>query len=409
MAAVLSDITAAEAQVHPRYRFVIGALILLAHLSIGLNFFSVTPLLPIVIDDYGITRASASLMIALPTIIKACIGLPGSLIINRFGLNRSFTLSWFLIGGIALSAFVTDFSLMLILRLLYGFGSGIVMTASGSLIMQWFRPREVPIFNTLLLVVMGAGIALSVSLAVPLTASMSWEAVLGVFGAFGLLGAISWSLLGRTGSTAQEGSRLFSLREVWSVFRDRTVFLLVVGDALVFIQYAAITSWLPTFLNEFRDMSLEQAGYITGLLPTVGVIAAIVGGYLTVKIKARRLFFIVPGIMVGLGGFGSFLLTDTSAIYLSVLLLGIGTWIYQPILLTLPMQLPWMTPRKITVVWGASLTIAGFGMFISPIVVGASRDLLGTFIPGFTIWAVLAWALLGTGIFLPRKVRSAAT
>jgi CP family cyanate transporter-like MFS transporter len=408
MTAALSELTWSEARVKPRYRFVIAALILAAHLSIGLNFFSVTPLLPLVIDDYEVSRASASLLIALPTVVKALTGLPGSLIINRLGLNRSFTISWFMLGMLAFSPLATTFPAMILLRLLYGLGAGLMMTASASLIMQWFPTNEVPIINTLILVVISLGVAASISLAVPLANAMPWEAVLGIFGAIGLFGAIAWAIVGKTGSTTQEASSLFTLRDIWQVFRNRTIFLLVVGDALVFIQYAAVTSWLPSFLHEARGLSLEQAGFITSMLPAIGIIAVLIGGFLSLRVKARRPFFIIPGLIVGLGGFGSFLLTDLNAIYLSVIMIGIGTWIYQPILLTLPMQLSWMTPRKITVVWGASLTIAGFGMFISPIVVGASRDILGSFVPGFSIWALLAWSLVLTGVFLPRKSRMAA-
>ena len=406
MTAAISELTWSEARVNPRYRVVIAALILAAHLSIGLNFFSVTPLLPLVIDDYGVSRASASLLIALPTVVKALIGLPGSLVISRFGLNRSFTLSWFMLGMLAFSPLASGLPAMILLRLLYGLGAGLMMTASASLIMQWFPTNEVPIINTLLLVVVSLGVAASISLAVPLSSGMSWEAVLGVFGAIGLLGAIAWTLFGKTGSTAQEASSLFTVSDVFSVFRNRTIFLLVVGDALVFIQYAAVTSWLPSFLHEFRGVSLEQAGYITGLLPGIGVVAVLIGGFLSIRVKARRPFFIIPGLIVGLGGFGSFLLTDLNAITLSVIMIGVGTWVYQPILLTLPMQLPWMTPRKITVVWGASLTVAGLGMFLSPIVVGASRDLFQTFVPGFTVWALLAFALVITGLYLPKESRS---
>ena len=405
MAVTLGKFADSQPAGNSRYRFVIGALILAAHTSIGLNFFNVTPLLPLIIDDYEVSRASASLLIALPTIIKALVGLPGSLIVNRFGLNRTFTLSWFMLGMLVLSPLAQDFNTMILLRLLYGLGTGLVMTASAALIMQWFEPREVPIINTLLLIVVVTGTAVSITLAVPMSQAMSWEAVLGVFGGVGMAGAIAWSLLGKTKPEAADAREAFDLREMWRVFKNRTVFLLVVGDALVFINYAAITSWLPTYLYEFRGMSLEDAGYITGLLPSVGMLSVIIGGYLTVRLKVTRPFFIIPGILAGLGSFGAFLLTDTLAIQVSVVLLGIGTWVYQPILLTLPMQLPWMTPRKITVVWGASLTIAGFGMFLSPIIVGASRDLLGSFIPGFTIWALLAWSLVFTGVLLPRKSR----
>ena len=407
MAAVISDLRGSDTREYSRYRIVIAVLILLAHASIGLNFFGVTPLLPLVIDDYEITRASASLLVALPTLVKACIGLPGSLIINRFGLNRVFTLSWFMLGMLALSPWIQDFYLMLLLRLVYGIGAGLMMTATASLIMQWFRPNEVPIINTLLLIVISLGIAISITLAAPLAANISWEGVLGIFGGIGLCGAFAWKFYGRTQSThIQEASAIFTLREVWEVIRDRTIFLLVVGDALVFVNYAAVTSWLPTFLHEFRAMSLDQAGYVTGLLPTVGIFAVLLGGFLAVRVKARRLLFLAPGIMVAIGGFGTFLLHEPLAINLSILALGFGTWVYQPLLLTLPMQLPWMTPRKITVVWGASLTIAGFGMFISPVVVGASRDLFGTFVPGFSIWAVFGCALIFTGLFLPKQKRN---
>ena len=100
--------------------------------------------------------------------------------------------------------------------------------------------------------------------------------MLGIFGGIGLCGAFAWKFYGRTRSThIQEASAIFTLREVWEVIRDRTIFLLVVGDALVFVNYAAVTSWLPTFLHEFRAMSLDQAGYVTGLLPTVGIFAVL--------------------------------------------------------------------------------------------------------------------------------------
>ncbi|MCY4072920.1 MAG: MFS transporter [Chloroflexi bacterium] len=407
MTAAVSDLPVSDARAYSRYRFVIAVLILWAHISIGLNFFAVTPLLPLAIDDYGITRASASLLVALPTLVKACIGLPGSLIINRFGLNRVFTVSWFMLGILALSPWIQGFYLMLLLRLLYGIGTGLMMTATASLIMQWFRPKEVPIINTLLLIVISLGIAISIPLAAPLAKHTSWEGSLGVFGAIGLCGAFAWALCGRTQAThIQESSSVFTLREVWEVFRDRTIFLLVVGDALVFVNYAAVTSWLPTFLHEFRGMNLHQAGYVTGLLPAVGIFAVLLGGFLAVRVGNRRLLFLGPGVMVAIGGFGAFLLRDPLAINLAILALGFGTWVYQPALLTLPMQLPWMTPRKITVVWGASLTIAGFGMFISPVVVGASRDLFDTFVPGFSIWATFGCALIFTGVFLPKQKRN---
>ncbi|WP_420642549.1 CynX/NimT family MFS transporter [Candidatus Leptofilum sp.] len=403
MSVKIDQINTTRTEAFPRYRYVIGALILAAHLALGVNFFSISPLFPLAIEDYGITRATASLLIAVPTLIKAMIGLPGSFIVARFGLKRVFTFSWFMIGALTLSSLAPNYTTMLGLRLLYGVGAGLMMPAVGPLVMQWFPAREIPIVNSLNLIVMSLGIAVSVAIAAPMANVISWEAVLGVFGLVALIGALLWTFLGQVQPDSEQSQSRFGLSDIWNVLRNRTIFLLVVGDALVFAFYGALTSWLPTYFHEVRGMSLVQAGNVTGLLPFVGMVSVLVGGYLTYKIKSKRLFFIIPGFLVGIGGFGSFLFANPTFIAASVIIFGVGTWIYQPILLTLPMQLSWMTPKKIAVVWGASLTIAGFGMFISPIVVGASQDLLGTYVPGFIIWAVLGWALVGTGLLLPES------
>ena len=167
-------------------------------------------------------------------------------------------------------------------------------------------------------------------------------------------------------------------------------------------MYVALTGWLPTFYHETRGMSLTQAGFIVSVLPFVGIFGVLLGGVLPTKIESRRLFFIVPGMMVGLGGLGSFLFGDLSLIYVSVILLGLGTWMYQPMLMTLPMELPGMTPQRVAFAWGWFMTTSGVTTFISPLVVGALRDGTGSFVPGFLIFGILAWFLLIAGFLLPK-------
>ena len=384
------------------YRFVIAALIIAAHFSIGINVFVVAPLFPLIIDDFGVNRTTVSLLVALALLIHACFGLPGGVIVVRFGLKRMYFVAWLMIGLSAISAVAPNFLSLLIVRMAYGVGFGAIIPATGPLLMQWFRPREILIMNSLNIAVLSLGVALSVSTVAPLANALGWQNALGVFGAIALVGAIAWGFLGKTESEATSAGSDISIRDVLSVLRSRTIVLLVVADALVFMQYTALTSWLPTYYNESRGMSLTQAGFMTGLLPFVGIFAVLAGGFLPLRIDSKRVFFIVPGLFVGLGGLGSFLIDNTIGIYVSLVLLGIGSWSYAPTLLSLPMELPGITPEKVAVVWGSFVTVSGVGMFIAPIVVGAMRDAAGTFVPGFTIFAVGAWFLLIAGIMLPK-------
>ena len=387
---------------YQRYRFVIGGLILFAHFSVGINFFVVAPLFPLIIDDFGVSRATVSLLIALALLIHSFFGLPGGILAVRFGLKRMYFLGWLLMGLSVLSAVAPNFGSLLVLRLAFGIGFGAIIPASGPLLMQWFRPREVTIMNGLDIAALSLGVALSVSVAAPLANTMGWQNTLSVFGGITLFGAVLWGILGKVTADARTSGKGISLKEVGSVLRNRTIQILVIADALVFMQYTALTSWLPTFYNEIRGMSLTEAGFITGLLPFVGVFAVLVGGFLPLRFESKKPFFIVPGLLLALGGLGSFLIDSTFGIYVSIVLLGIGSWSYAPTLLSLPIELPDMTPEKVAVVWGTFVTVSGLGMFVSPIVVGAIRDGTGTFVPGFIVWAVGAWALFVAGFTLPK-------
>ncbi|PKB71240.1 MAG: hypothetical protein BZY87_06380 [SAR202 cluster bacterium Io17-Chloro-G6] len=392
-----------------RYRFVMAALVLTGHLSVGLNVFAVSPLLPIAIDDYGINRTAAGLLVSMPLLVAATLGLPSGILIARIGLRRAFTIGWAAVALVSFSGLAPNFITLLVLRSGIGLGFALILTATGPLLMQWFRLKEVLVMNALTSAVLSLGIALSVATAAPLAEVMVWQKALAVFALPGIVGLVAWILLAKTAEgristnvSAVSGDRM-SIREVAAVLRNRTVVLLLAADAGVLIQYAAFTGWLPTFYNEHRGISLSQAGIITGLLPLVGVFAVLAGGAVALRVASPRDLFAASGLMAGLGGLGAFLLPETSGIYLAVVILGIGSWLYVPTLLTLPMQMAGATPEKVAIVFGSFLTFSGFAMFVSPILVGGLRDLSGSFIPGLAVCAGASWALFLAGILLPRN------
>ena len=384
------------------YRFVIAGLALLAHLAVGLNLFAASPLLPFIIDDYSINRATAALLVTLALLVAACFGLPGGVIVARLGLRRAFMAGWWLLVLPALSVLAPNFGTLLALRLGYGIGLALLLTATGPLLMRWFRPREILIMNGLNTAGLSLGIALSVSTAAPLADAVGWAGTLSVFGVMGVVGAVAWVFLGGPAGEAGPSAPVINRGELWAVLSSRPVLLLVAADAGVLIQYTALTSWLPSFYNESRGISLAQAGFATGLLPFVGVFAVLLGGFLPRRFGSKRVIFLVSGVMIGVGGPGAFLSGNLGGIYASLIVLGVGSWLYVPALLSLPMELPGMTPEKVAMVWGSFITLSGFGMFLSPLLVGGLRDVTGSFLPGFTVCAVAAWALLVAGILMPQ-------
>lgn len=386
-----------------------GGLIVMLHVALGLNLFAPASLLTLIIDEIGISSTVAGLLIAGPILTQAFVGLPGGTLVRRFGAHRTASIGSFLAGAGACSLVLTGFAPILIARLLMGAGAALVITATGPLIMDWFPPRETSAMNTMFLVALSSGISLGVLGSAPLATRIGWRETLGLFGVAALVAMAVWALAGlRLGQWTSPSDRVVAdapgLTVIREILSDRTVRALIFADSMVFIQYSVLTTWLPAFFNESRGMSVERAGLLTGMLPGVGIAAVIVGGIISARAKSWRGIFVVCGLLVGISGFATFIITSQVGILIAVLALGIGTWAYQPTFHTAPMQLPWMTPEKVAVVWGSSMTFAGGGMFVAPLVVGASRDVLGSYIPGFIVWALLSWALLALGLRLPESI-----
>ncbi|NQW24238.1 MAG: MFS transporter [SAR202 cluster bacterium] len=403
MARQPDNISKPTGQPFSRYRFVMAALLLTAHLSVGLNIFPVSPLLPLAIDDYNINRATAGLLVSLPLLVAAALGLPSGILTARIGLWRAFTIGWLSIALMSLSGFAPNFITLLLLRSVIGLGFAVMLTATGPLLMEWFRPKEALAMNALTTAAMSLGIAISIASATPLADMIAWQKTLSVFALPGIVGLVAWLAFARTSTRSQVRGAGISLKEVGTVLRNRSVVLLLVADAGVLVQYTAFTGWLPTFFSEERGISPSQAGFLTGMLPLVGMFAVLIGGALALRVASPKALLATSGLFAGLGGLGTFLLPSLGGIYPAIVILGIGSWLYMPSLLTLPMQMAGMTPNRVAVVWGSLLTFTGFSMFLAPILVGGLRDMTGSFIPGFAICAAASWTLFLSGVLLPKN------
>ena len=385
-----------------RYRFVMGGLLVLLNFSLGLSFFVVTPITPIIMDEFEINRSMASLLTSVVILAQASLAIPSGIIISRVGVKRMVLIGWAMASVTMLTWMATSFPLLLAVRIIYGISFAMLLPATGPIMMQWFRPKELPILNAINASVVTMSISISTFTIAPLSELLEWQMAVSLYGGASLLGAILWAALARTGRRASsETARHPSFREIWSVLKSRTALLLALADAGPFAQYTALVAWLPTYYFEVYGMSLSRAGSLVGLLPLAGIFSVVLAGVLAFKVSSRRLFLLIPGLLVALGGFGSFLLGDGPLLYAALLVVGFASWFYLPVLFTIPLELPEASEARVALTYGTMMTIASFFAFLSPLFVGTSTDILGTYKVGFAVLALLALTLLAGGIVLP--------
>ena len=383
------------------HRYLVLGLLVFLNISYGANFTAITPVIPLIMEHFDITRGTASLLVSVVIIMQALFIIPGGMLVARAPIKLIYGLGWIAAGAMVLSPLVDSFAYLVGLRAVYGLAFVVMMPAMAPILMRSFARRQLAIVNVFTLTAFTMGMGLGIFLGAPLANWIGWQDAMSLLGGVLLIGLPVWWLLARVPSVSPGTVKPITYRDMWRSMRSRTTLLLGLGDAVVFSQFLALTTWLPTFYNETMGMSLSKAGFIVGIIPMVGILGALCGGLLSARLGLRRPFFIGSGALVGMAGFGSFAVQNEALIIISVVVLGLATFAYFPVLITVPMDLKGSTEGSVAVTWATMFAIANSLAVAAPISVGYMTDSLGSYIPAFSLWAVLAFGLLVVGLMLP--------
>jgi cyanate permease len=391
--------TAASASTHQRW--VIGGMMVLFNLLYGINFSAVGPILPLIRDDYEVSRGEAGLLVTLVIVLHGACIIPGAILAGRVRLKPYVGALWLLCGSMALMSALDSFGAALGLRAVFGVAFALLFPATAPILMRTFSSREMPVVNGVVASAFTVGNMLGTFLAAPIAEVIGWQDTLSLMGAVMVGGGVAWLALARVPEAAGERARAVSLKGLGSALKNRVTLLMGLADGVSYAQYAALVTWLPTFYNQERGMSLTEAGFIVGLVPLTGLVGTLGGGLLSARVGLRRPFFIVPGCILGLAGLGTFLFDSYALTVASLLVLGVASYAYFPVMLTVPMEVKGATESSVALSWSIIYMMANGMAMTSPVAVGYMTDALGSYVPSFAVWAGMTFGLLAVGILLP--------
>ena len=383
------------------FRFIVAGMVMWISFSLGMSMFSVSPIMPLIMDAYSINRGIASLLISLIPLVHLLLAIPGSMLVSRIGTRKLIFLGALFGSAPLLSFLAVNFPLLVLTRVLYGVGLALVFPSVGPLAMHWFNSKELPVFNGLFVAALTFGMAISSFAVAPISEAVGWKAALSILGGIPLVGGFCWLALGQRAQASVESLGHLTFKSTLRIVRSRNTLLIAAADAGPYALLTAAVAWLPAFYHEVHGMSLSKAGSLMGLLSLAGAISLVSASVLVLRIRRRRPMLIVPGVIVGFAGFGSFLLAETPLVVVALLALGAASWFYVPILLTIPMELPGTDVNSVAVTFGTLMSMGSIFTMISPLTVGVTADLMGSYIPGLALFSVLALSLLIAGVMLP--------
>ncbi|GAD53290.1 hypothetical protein MBEHAL_2050 [Halarchaeum acidiphilum MH1-52-1] len=364
-----------------------------AYFAVRAGQLALSPVLPAVVDDLGLSTASVGLALTAMWLAYAAAQLPSGLLAARLGGRRTVTIS--LIGvavGTACVSFAGSTVALVAAVALIGAAAGLYYNAGASLLAMAFDELGQPL-GLHKLGSRGAGVVTPV-VAAGLLAAAGWRSVPTATALAALLGVVVVTRgIPASSGTGDARSLRSGLGAAIAAFRRpavaRTTLFTAAGE---FVEQAVL-SFLPTLFVAARGVSV---GVAAGLFAVTFVAAAAIGpvaGHLADRYSGRALA--AATMAGGVLGFPVVLYAPIPALPVGAALIGLSMgW-------TAPLQ------SRVLAAFAGDDRDVGFGVYrtvylalgsLGSVVTGSIAAHAGWDVAGVALAAVLGLAALGLAV-----------
>ncbi len=378
-----------------------------------LNRFNFSPIIPLLKADLGISNASAGGLMAFFFASYTIFQLPAGYLGDRFGPRRTLTMGA-LISIMGNLIFSQGSSLLVLSmgQLANGMGQALGWSSAIKLVVSWFPKSKRGWVIGLFITCVTAGSSLGIRLSGYLGDHMGWRS------AFILppvvLGAVTlvfWVLVRDTPSAKglpdfdderHLEEKLFNhaQRGIITVLRHRTLWVVaLVYFCFVYVQFGCLV-WIPTYLKENYDLSVNIASTTAALVLLPGILASPLAGYFSdTYYGGRRKPLIICSL--GLLSAATLLLAVGVQYAVAVILLAaVGLSILMPDILLAAYSADFFSRKLAATAMGFLATFSSAAGIITTPVSGMIIDLFQSYHALFFSFAVMAFlgALLASCI-----------
>jgi CP family cyanate transporter-like MFS transporter len=363
--------------VHRRLGLLAG--LFLAGLALRPQIVGVGPLIPEIEDDLDVSHAAAGLLTTIPLLCMGVFALPAPRVSRRYGTRLAIAFCLALIGAFGVArAIAPGAAGVILLTFGVGIGLGLAQALMPVAVKERFAGR--PAFATGIYVLgFNIGSALSSAFAVPIAdAAGSWRWSLVVFSAVTLALVPAWIWL----TLAERPHRREEVASVRLPFHSGTAWRLVgIFGAMACVFYG-LNSWLPDAYVE-RGWSAGKAGALLAVLNITALVTTLTIPWLSDRTGGRRAYLVGFGTALATSAVGFAAVPGGAWVWAAVV--GLSTGAMFPLVMTLPVDVG-RRPSEVVSVAGLMLGVGYLIGALAPLLLGAVRDVTGTYTT--TLWLI---------------------
>lgn len=348
----------------------------LISLVLALNFQAIPPLIPFIIESWGITRSQAGLLMGIVALPPMIFGIIGGYILDRFGnrLPTILALSVYLLGE-TLFVLAQNFTILILSRVILGFGGIILAVVGLRILAEKFQGENLGKAIGFWSTGMPFAVLISFNLFSFIASKFSWKTPIVILMVFTILVLTLIILFYR-----EEKRNMSSNIELFSSIRNmpREVWFL----ALVWLLFNAGSLSFLTFAPDYftsRGLPATQASSVSSLYMIGSFFSPIIGYILDRNLKPNLIIF-------------------SGTVLLSIFLVLVY-FVSSPIIIIcagissvlIPPSVFYLLP-KLTDKFGLGYSILSsfinFGTVFSPYLIGYAKDLSGNYLASFLLMSV---------------------
>lgn len=269
----------------------------------------VMAIIPLVQADLNVGAQVAGWISSIFVVLGIIMAFPAVGIVRKLGLFKSGLTSIIitLVGGV-LGFFAPDQYTLLASRVLEGFGLGLISIVAPSAINMWFPPekRGLPmgIWSAWQMVAIAAGFLLSGTIIGP---DSQWKNmwILGI--ALLIVALVLYCAFVRPAPAKYNHADVEdSSVKITEVFKHRSIYIMAIGGLGFGMAIMTFATWISTYWQTMAGLDAASANGIVGYVYLAEIFTAILGGFILTKVKNRKRFVAIDGILYGAVFFAAF-------------------------------------------------------------------------------------------------------
>ena len=361
-----------------------------------------SPVMSVIQEQWGLNKGQLGLMSTVFFLTYALMQIPTGYLADRIGRVKVVVAGYVIFGiGTILSGFAPGFMIFLLMRAFTGIGEGTfyspVYGISSSYISDKWRGVSAALINS--------GMAVGISLGFigssyfTFTLGLEWQVSFIIFGAATLLVAflINYylapidaehkALAAKTAESELNGAEP-AVKESNKALFTRNHLLTYVLIFCSLYGFFSMLTWLPTYLQQARDVAPSQTGIIASLVPWASIPGAILLSMLARRLSNTRPLIVALAVLGGACQILVPLTGEYSLMIVGLVVYGlVGKLALDPILIAFLAE---NTPRSMYSRAYGYFNFAGMlSSIFAPYITGALADATGALEAGFYLSAVL--------------------